>query len=123
MTTQWTSNVAPPGNGNLLGISKEEMETRTGVLLLYGKNSFGDKIYSYLEITIPNLRRLKEAALKGEPFTPSDFGTVIAAGRGEPTDEVRAEIAALHQVFDGRTVVPKPAAAPIPAAKKAWDEY
>lgn|GEM_PF-3306754 len=108
-----------------MGLSKEELETRTGVLLLYGKNSFGDKIYSYLEITIPNLRRLKAATMSGEAFTPSDFGTVIAAGRGEPTEEVKAEIAATHQVLDGRTAPAKPAAsaAPIPAAKKAWDEY
>ena len=108
------------------GLTQEEFETKTGVLLLYGKNSFGDRIYSYVQITIPNLRRMKLAIASGETFTPSDFGTVIAAGRGDPDEETRNEMTRLHAVTHTRAAEPataQMAPAPAPLAKKSWDEY
>ena len=124
MSTQWTSGATSP-IAAAFGLTQEEYENETGVLLLYGKNSFGDKVYSYLEITIPNLRKLKDASVSGKGFNPSDFGKVIAAGRGEPSDEVRAEISSTYQVMNNRGEPQKPAApsAPIPTEKKGWDEY
>ena len=128
MSTKWTTNgisgkEAPPS------AAPRPMTESFGVLLLYGKNSFGDKIYSYLKITLPNLPRLKSAIMSGKGFTPSDFGEVIAAGKGEPTAEVRAEIAAKHTVM-GNTNTSSSASNPPPAAvaakpeeKKNWDEY
>lgn len=118
MTTKWTSTTlsgsdAPP--------PQIPLGEKSGVLLLYGKNAFGDKIYSYLKLTLNNMQRLKGAIQSGQSFTPSDFGEVIAAGRGEPTDTIRAEIAAMHPVMDAqKPQKPKPE---IPAGKKAWDEY
>jgi hypothetical protein len=116
MMTKWTSKAGLPGSEGMGSLADQFV-----VLLLYGKNSFGDKIYSYLKITLPNLANLKSAVKSGGGFNPSDFGEVIAAGKGEPTTEVRNEIAAQYQVLDN-----KPAAAPavdVPATKKAWDEY
>lgn len=117
--TKWTSTNLNPGDssGGGKGMAEEFV-----VLLLYGKNSFGDKIYSYLKITLPHLQDLKSAIRAGQGFNPSDFGEVIAAGKGEPSAEIRAEIAAQYQVLDTQTPA-KPAAAEIPAEKKAWDEY
>ncbi len=92
------------------------------VLLLYGKNSFGDTIYSYLKISLGGIDKLKAAVLVGQAFTPSDFGTIIAAGRGEPTDEVKAEISSQYYVLSTQTEEVPVAAAPI-TEKKGWDEY
>ena len=91
------------------------------VMLLQGKNSFGDDVYSYLKITIRNLKRLKQFLNDGKQFMPSDFGTVVAAGRGIPTPETRQEMAITYQMVD--VPQPKPAA---PrggtAAPRFWDE-
>ncbi len=119
MTTKWTSTGLPGSDsaGGSRGLSDEFV-----VLLLYGKNSFGDKIYSYLKITLPNLQHLKSAILAGKGFNPSDFGEVISAGKGEPSPEVRAEISATYQVVNATDAV-KPLNTAIPTEKKAWDEY
>jgi len=121
MSTQWTT----PQSSSMGGMSSgTDTPERYVVLLLYGKNSFGDKVYSYLRVTLPNLPRLKSAILAGN-FIPSDFGSVIAAGRDEPTEEVRAEVASLYQIINARGDAPRPTVVvPVAAApKKAWDEY
>ena len=129
MFSKWTNNgavapaaAAPQGDmGNGLG-------EQFVVLLLYGKNSFGDKLYSYLKIMLSDLQKLKAAMAKGLPFSPSDFGTILAAGRDEPTDEVRAEMASICPVIDPKMLPANymhqynpNALANLP--KKNWDEY
>ena len=95
---------------------------KTVVLLLYGKNSFGDQIYSYLKITIAGIEELKRAILVGKGFNPSDFGAIIAAGKGEPTDEVRMEISSMYQVLSAAEDNTKPEAVKV-TQKKSWDDY
>ena len=58
----------------------------------------------------------------GKGFTPSDFGEVIAAGKGDPSDAVRQEVSAMYPIFDAQKSA-KPAAMDAPKEKKAWDEY
>lgn len=117
MTTKWTTkNISDENAG-----PREALGDQFVVLLLYGKNSFGDKIYSYLKITLGDLQNLKSAIRSGGPFNPSDYGTVIAAGKGEPSEETRAEVTSTYQVLDSQAVS-KPAVS-IPTEKKAWDEY
>lgn len=124
MTTQWTNS----GGGAAPDFS-ELFKDEYAVLLLRGKNRFGDKIYSYVKVTLPNIKRLYQSLSLGETtgFTPSDYGEVVAAGTGEPTDEVKAEIAAQYPMMgktSGGSAMPAPAAATAaPPAKKAWDEY
>lgn len=120
MSAKWTSKPIPE-DAHAKALSLDEQFV---VLLLYGKNSFGDKIYSYLKIHLPNLPKLKTAIKAGKGFNPSDFGEVVAAGKGEPTLEVRAEIASSYQVFDSSGNPQKAAPAPaVESEKKAWDEY
>jgi hypothetical protein len=120
MTTKWTTqNVPPDANGS--APAAKPLGEQFVVLLLYGKNSFGDKIYSYLKITLNDLQNLKNAIRSGQPFSPSDFGTVIAAGRDEPPENIRREIASTYQVVN--TAAPAAPAASIPTEKKAWDEF
>ena len=95
---------------------------KTVVLLLYGKNSFGDQIYSYLKITIAGIEELKRAILVGKGFNPSDFGTIIAAGKGEPSAETRAEVSSMYQVLSAAEDNTSVEAVKV-TEKKSWDEY
>jgi hypothetical protein len=122
MATQWTSNALSGGGGGLP--PGDELDSKSLVLLLYGKNSFGNKIYSYVKITLGNLKKLKAAIDLGKGFMPSDFGEVLYAGTGEPTDAVRTEMKALYQVMDSQKKAASAEAYPAAnTKKKAWDEY
>lgn len=89
------------------------------VIMLQGKNNFGDKVYCYLKVTLRHLKDMKQAMIKGANFQPSDFGSVLAAGKGDPPENLHAEIEMKHKVMER--------AAPIPSAnapqQKAWDDY
>lgn len=90
------------------------------VILLEAKSSFGDPIYSYVQLTLKNLQKLRKSLLSREPFMPSDFGDVLAAGRGSPPDDLRQEMAVQYNMID----VPKRKVAAPPAfsAPKLWDD-
>lgn len=94
------------------------------VMLLQGKNTFGDMIYSYVKVALPDIKRLYAAMQSGANFNPSDFGTVVAAGKGEPTAEIRAEISSTYHMLQPINPATFPGSQAIPAEeKKAWDEY
>ena len=76
------------------------------VILLQGNNLFGDAIYSYVKMTGTKLKEVFAKMQINENFKPSDFGEVISAGRGEPTQEVRDEMAAGYNMTD--VPLPKP---------------
>ena len=93
------------------------------VILLEGKNIYGDPIFTYLELSLRSLLQLRDKMRKAEDFMPAEYGTVLAAGRGEPSPEMRSEMAVTHNMVD----VPRaksPAAAPAYAVPqpKLWDE-
>ena len=110
MTNKWTTNeVNRSGYNDKLG---ELLKDEYGVILLQGKNAFGDFIYSYVQITLPNLKRFYNAFSDGTNFNPSDFGTVIAAGTGKPTRMVVQTQRASHSPFGlvsdaGNTAAPR----------------
>jgi hypothetical protein len=122
MTSKWSDS----GTSNKPDFS-EFFKEEYGVILLRGKNSFGDFIYSYIKVSFNNIDRLQHSLRNQLPFNPSDFGEVIAAGTGEPSDEVKAEIAAQYPMAGGKPAPGAPKAQdpvmPIKAAQKAWDEY
>lgn len=124
MTTQWNTRAlgkGPGGNGAGGDFFNPAVLEEAVVILMQGKNTFGDSIYSYLKITNKDLMRMKTVIQGGQPFNPSDFGTIVAAGKGEPTDEVRAEISSMYKMMD---MAQKPAAAAnAPVTQKAWDDY
>jgi len=94
------------------------------VILLQGRNSFGDPIYSYVEVALPNIKRLYATLNSGQDFTPSDFGVILSAGKGTPSEALRKEMASTYNMLQPSTqgVVPKPSTS-APVQKKAWDEY
>lgn len=114
--TEWTKTDAN-GNPDFSSLFEE----KGVVVLLRGKNNFGDRIYSYVKIALTNLEQLQHSIRNGLPFNASDFGEVVAAGTGEPTDQVKAEIAAQYPMLDQKPAAPAAPSEPLP--KKAWDEY
>lgn len=93
------------------------------VILLQGKNVYGDQIFTYLQLTLRSLQQLRDKLRKAEDFMPAEYGEVLAAGKGEPSAEMRSEMAVTHNMVD----VPKPKAAVAPPSyaipqPKLWDE-
>lgn len=70
------------------------------VMLLNGTNLFGDDIYSYVEINGRNLKKMFAKMQAGEDFKPTDFGEVLAAGRGDPPPEVREEMRRTYNMIE-----------------------
>ena len=126
MSTKWSAetigkNGAKPDFGALL---KDESR----IMLLRGKNIFGDFVYCYLKVAYPDVERLK-AAINGDTnFNLHDFGAVLAAGKGEPPADVKAEIDTAYPPMAGEdsSAGNESGTAPInsaPPEKKNWDEY
>lgn len=89
------------------------------VVLMQGKNTFNDPVYSYIKLSLRNLQKLKNSMKKKENFVPSDFGTILAAGTGEPSVELRSEMAVTYGLVD----VPKPVVPKINISQPSvWDE-
>jgi serine/threonine protein kinase/tetratricopeptide (TPR) repeat protein len=82
------------------------------VLLLYGENARGEKIYVYLKLTLGNMERMSTAMLINKTFSPTDFGIVIAAGKGEPSQKVKDEIGKKYEKFFEESQGGKQPAAP-----------
>lgn len=72
------------------------IEGENGVLLFQGKNTFGDDIYCFLQLPLKNIETVKSHLAAGHNFVPSQFGTVLAAGRGQPSEEAKEEIGRTH---------------------------
>lgn len=119
MSSHWNSKTLS-GNKAIDALQSGVLDEDV-VILMQGKNTFGDRIYSYLKAKVKDVLRMQSAIKAGQPFNPSDFGTVVAAGKGEPTDEVKAEISSTYKVLDSRSAASAPP--PPPTEQKAWDEY
>lgn len=61
------------------------------VLLVRGESPDGKKIYAYLAIRADRLEAFMEAQKQGT-FFPEDYGIVLEAGEGEPTDEIKQKM-------------------------------
>ncbi len=100
----WTTEaMGDAGNTDELKIS-DELLAQEAVVLSQGQNMFGDSIYSYIKFPMRNFRKLRDAMQAGENFKPSDYGEVIAAGRGEPSQELKDEMRVQYGLVD----TPKP---------------
>lgn len=92
------------------------------VIMLQGKNIYGDQIFTYLQLTLKSLQQLRDKMRKQEDFMPAEYGTVLAAGKGEPSPELRSEMAVTYNMIE----VPKPKAVAAPSyavpQPKLWDD-
>lgn len=70
------------------------------VILLQGKNIYSDQIFTYLQLSLRSLQMLRDKMRAGDDFMPAEYGTVLAAGKGEPSAEMRSEMAVMHNMVD-----------------------
>lgn len=123
MSAKWSTQVLGKTSIDFGDLLKDEY----AVILLQGKNVFGDMIYCYLKVALPDIDRLQAALQSDDSFNASDFGSVVAAGKGEPTPEVKAEVALTYPLLEQPRPVRPPGASSTPdmpeIEKKAWDEY
>ncbi len=61
------------------------------ILLVRGENPESNPIYAYVAVRADKLESFMEAQKSGT-FYPEDFGVIIEAGEGEPSDEVRKKM-------------------------------
>lgn len=109
MSESWTTK-AQSKNSTSVELS-EQLLNEDAVILLQGLNTFNDRVYTYIKLTIRNYLKLKEALKEGRVFFPSEFGTVLAAGKGEPPQELRSEMAVTYKLVDTPRKLEKPATA------------
>ncbi len=76
--------------------------------LVRGKNSFGDPIYAYVKMTSRDLLRFETAMKRNASFILTEFGIVVAAGRGEPDLEIQREIITAFPASEMNTIQVNP---------------
>ena len=99
-TGKWsTDSMGKPTHGDDEKIGSALLDDEA-VILVSGDNMFGDKVYSYIKFTLKSFREMRTAMEAGENFKPSNYGTVIAAGRGEPSQELKDEMRVQYGLID-----------------------
>jgi hypothetical protein len=75
-----------------LSISEQVIAEKTVcILLVRGENPDGNAIYAYVAVRADKLESFM-AAQKTGTFYPEDFGVIIEAGEGEPSQDVRKKM-------------------------------
>jgi hypothetical protein len=62
------------------------------MLLILGRNTFGDEIYTYMKLPMQRIDEVKTRISSGQAFVPAHYGSVVAAGRGVPSPDIREEV-------------------------------
>ncbi|MEH1863955.1 MAG: toll/interleukin-1 receptor domain-containing protein [Nostoc sp.] len=79
------ANITPEEKLEVELLKKEDI-----VMFIKGKNSYGQPIFTYLKLSILQLRAMKHAIIEKAVFEPSDFGKVLVSGEGHPSEETQA---------------------------------
>lgn len=66
-------------------------ENALAVILLRGTSPDDQPIFAYVGVRVDKLDAFMEAQKLGN-FDPEEYGTIIEAGLGEPTDEIRKKM-------------------------------
>jgi len=61
------------------------------VLLVRGENPDGKPIFAYVAVRADKLENFMEAQKTGM-FYPEDYGVIIEAGEGEPSDDIKKKM-------------------------------
>ncbi len=115
----WNQKEISQNVNNLSPEDEEALAREEIVMLMQGKNTYGDRVYCYLKLSVLSLTRLKDAIVAKEDFMPSDYGEVLAAGNGYPEPELRAEMAVKYGLMQTPKIDPKK---PAMLQKPVWDE-
>ena len=81
------------------GIDPRVLEKKV-VALVAGKNLSGDPMFAYIEMTLANLYSLKAKIAAQEDFSAIQFGSVLQAGAGLPSRDLRKQMAAKYEMVD-----------------------
>lgn len=86
-----------------MGISPSEDDATSSpeeaVVLVQGLNVFAEKVYCYLKVSAKNFYVVRSKLENKEKFDLREYGEVIAAGQGDPTEEVREEMATQYNML------------------------
>ena len=111
MDNSWTSKTSKAAQGAEktpvpdvhgdwgLDLTEDELNELV-VVLVVGKNMFGDDIFSYVQLPLHRFKEMAVKMVRNENFKSSDYGTVLAAGRGLPSAELKKEMADNYNMFD-----------------------
>lgn len=86
----------------------ERFDNEIVVVLVEGGNAFGDRVYAYVEMTIRSMKDMHGRIERREKFLPSEFGQVLAAGKGTPPEELQEEMRSKYHMIHMPPVRPKP---------------
>lgn len=101
-------------------LDDEELEREEVVLLVQGNNLFDQRIFCYVRVPYFSLKTIKQRMDRGENFDLREYGEVLAAGLGEPSDEIKNEIAEEFEMFPVSARAPD--AAPQEEAEEEEDD-
>ena len=85
--------MSAPGRGTIPSAFEKIAADFDRIQLIRGKNVFGDRIYAYMRISLFQIKRLELAIDGSGTFNLSEYGVIIAAGKGEPSAEVKRGVA------------------------------
>ena len=81
------------------------------VLLVRGEDPEGSPIYAYVAVRADRLQEFMTAQDSGT-FYPEDYGVIVEAGEGEPTEAIRQRMETEYGFrHDGMIDIPDPSAA------------
>ena len=89
------SNATPEEKSDIELLGKEDI-----VMFMKGKNSDNQPIFTYLKLSIYQLRAMKNAIKAKATFLPSDFGKVLVSGEGEPSEEIQSIMSRQYGFLD-----------------------
>jgi hypothetical protein len=79
---------------------EEEIVDKSLVIMLQGKNVFGDRIFTYLELRLGMLPELKKAMDSGADFSPFSFGKVVAGDTRNASPELLEDMSRRYNMVD-----------------------
>lgn len=78
--------------GKTQAVEVDSTHASQTLLLVLGRNAFGDDIYTYITLPTYRVDEIREKLAHGGNFVPAHYGTVVAAGRGKPTPDITDEV-------------------------------
>lgn len=69
--------------------------------LCLGSNDHGEDVFAYIKVPLDRYGAFKEAVLRGYEFETSDFGEIIAEGKGHPPAALIQELKEKYRFWDG----------------------
>lgn len=66
--------------------------------LIQGTDDEGEEVYAYISIPLADYPIYREISASGEIFDPTQFGTLLAHGRGEPPPSLARKLAAKYKL-------------------------